>query len=118
MKKKKAEGLGDTVHNILKATGIDKVAKFVLGEDCGCEERREEWNKRWRYKKLNCLTEEHYKWLTEFFDRSPNRVTASEVKTIFEIHNTVFSNKQEVSSCGSCISSMLSDLNIIYKSYE
>ena len=32
-KKKQAEGLGDTVENILEATGIAKVAKWVLGED-------------------------------------------------------------------------------------
>ncbi|MFM1755055.1 MAG: hypothetical protein RLZZ236_1994, partial [Bacteroidota bacterium] len=38
-RKKKAEGLGDTVESILKATHIDKVAKWLLGEDCGCNER-------------------------------------------------------------------------------
>jgi len=29
--KKKATGLGDTVEQVLEATGIAKVAKFVLG---------------------------------------------------------------------------------------
>ena len=37
---KQSEGLGDTVEKVFKATGIDKVAKFILGEDCGCEERK------------------------------------------------------------------------------
>jgi len=36
---KKSKGLGDSIEKVLKATGIDKVAKAVLGDDCGCEER-------------------------------------------------------------------------------
>ena len=40
-KKQKSKGLGDTVEKVFKATGVDKVAKWVLGEDCGCDERKE-----------------------------------------------------------------------------
>jgi hypothetical protein len=43
--KKKAEGLGDTVEQVLEATGVSKVAKFILGEDCGCEERKAKLNR-------------------------------------------------------------------------
>ena len=46
----KSKGLGDTVEKITKATGIDKVAKFILGEDCGCEERKQKLNKLFPYK--------------------------------------------------------------------
>ena len=31
----KSKGLGDTIEKITKATGIDKVAKAVLGDDSG-----------------------------------------------------------------------------------
>jgi len=44
-RKRKPKGLGDTVENVLKATGIDKIAKFVLGEDCNCDKRKEKLNK-------------------------------------------------------------------------
>ena len=37
----KSKGLGDSIEKITKATGIDKVAKFILGEDCGCQARQE-----------------------------------------------------------------------------
>ena len=43
-RKKQAEGLGDTVENILETTGIAKVAKFIMGEDCGCDKRKEKLN--------------------------------------------------------------------------
>ena len=31
------KGLGDSIEKVFKKTGIDKVAKKVLGEDCGCK---------------------------------------------------------------------------------
>ncbi len=40
--------LGDIVYYITKYTGIRWVVKSVsklLGVDCGCDERREKWNK-------------------------------------------------------------------------
>ena len=42
--KKKSEGLGDSIAKVTKATGIDKLVKFVAGEDCGCDKRRDDWN--------------------------------------------------------------------------
>ena len=32
--KKTSKGFGDTVEKVFQATGIDKVAKWLLGEDC------------------------------------------------------------------------------------
>lgn len=37
---KESKGLGDTIEKVFKATGIDKVAKKVLGDDCGCEKKK------------------------------------------------------------------------------
>ena len=39
-----SKGLGDTVEKVLEATGISKVAKWILGEDCGCDERKAKLN--------------------------------------------------------------------------
>ena len=33
----KSKGLGDSLEKVIKTMGIDKVAKAVLGDDCGCE---------------------------------------------------------------------------------
>jgi hypothetical protein len=33
-------GAGDIVHSVTRATGLDRVAKAVLGDDCGCAKRR------------------------------------------------------------------------------
>mgnify|MGYP006292565951 FL=1 len=54
-RKPKAQGLGDTVEQVLEVTGIGKVAKWVLGEDCKCDERKEKLNKIFPYRKISCI---------------------------------------------------------------
>ena len=44
---KAGQGLGDSVADVTKLTGLDKVADTysrLTGRDCGCEERREKLN--------------------------------------------------------------------------
>lgn len=52
---KNHRGLGDTVESVTKATGIktvvEKTAKAMGIEDCGCGRRREELNQKFSYKK-------------------------------------------------------------------
>jgi len=47
---KPSEGLGDTVYKILKLIGIKKLVE-AIHSNCGCESRREKWNKMFPYKK-------------------------------------------------------------------
>ena len=117
-RKKKAEGLGDTVENILEVTGIAKVAKWVLGEDCGCEERKQKLNDLWRYKKPECLTEDEYKYLDTFFNRGTSSVKPSEQRELLKIYNRVLHEKQQPTSCGSCLRDIVNKLNQLYAIYK
>ena len=55
-RKQRAKGVGDIVEEVLEKTGAAKVAKFILGEDCGCEDRKEKLNELFRTtKKPDCL---------------------------------------------------------------
>jgi len=47
----KHKGLGDTIESITKFTGIKWLAKKILGEDCGCDERQEKLNDLVSYNK-------------------------------------------------------------------
>jgi len=47
--KEKPKGLGDTVENILEATGIAKVVKSVI-KTCNCTKRKDYLNKVVPYK--------------------------------------------------------------------
>ena len=81
-KKYKSRGLGDTLEKVFQKTGIDKVAKLVLGEDCGCDTRRDRLNKLFPYKITECLNEEEYKYLDKYFSETRNSVHPQTQKTI------------------------------------
>ena len=114
----KAKGLGDTVEKITKATGIDKLVKFVAGEDCGCKERKEKLNKLFPYKKVNCLEESEYKYLDTFFKANAKSVNGDAQKKLVEISNRVFNERKTTSTCNSCVISMVNRLNKLYKEYD
>jgi len=117
-KKKQAEGLGDTVENILEVTGIAKVAKWVLGEDCGCEERKAKLNNLWRYTKPECLTEDEYKYLDEFYFNLKSSVSPNQQRELLKIYNRVFKQKMQPTSCGSCVREIVNKLNTLYAIYK
>lgn len=115
----KSTGLGDTVEKVLKATGIDKAAKFILGEDCGCDERREVLNKAFPYNKPECLTEDEYNYLDGYFTRRSNTVTQDMQKNILAIYNRVFKDNVQPTGCGSCfLSNVHKKIEVIYKEYK
>jgi len=116
---KKAEGLGDTVEQVLEATGVSKVAKFILGEDCGCEERKAKLNRMFPYKKPNCLLEHEYNYLNEFYNRErKNTISVSEQAVLSEIYQRVFNQRVQMSSsCGSCWRDTISKLKKVYDEY-
>ena len=117
-KKIQAKGLGDTVESVLKATGIDKVAKFILGEDCGCEERKAKLNALFPYKKPLCLTESEYTWLKDWIDTKTNEVTPSDQAQILSIYNRIFLQRNEPSNCSSCLKDMVDQLKTVMLTYE
>lgn len=116
---KKAEGLGDTVEQVLEATGISKAAKFILGEDCGCEERKAKLNKMFPYKKPNCLQEDEYNTLKAFFNReNKSTISVSQQNDLSKIYQKVFNQRVLMSSsCGSCWRDAVSKLKKVYDEY-
>ena len=114
-----ARGLGDTIEKVFKATGIDKVAKFILGEDCGCEERKQKLNILFPYRKPLCLTEDEYNYLNTFFQReNKTQLKPTEQLALLKISNRVFKEKQEPTTCKSCVKEIIERLNKIYEEYK
>ena len=113
-----SKGLGDTVEKVLEVTGIAKVAKWLLGEDCGCDERKEKLNKMFRYKKILCLTEQEHERLKLWFDKNTSVVRPSEQKMLFEIHSRIFQVRNELTSCASCVTERVNDLKKVFNEYK
>ena len=117
--KKKSEGLGDTIAKVTKKTGIDKLVKFVAGEDCGCDKRREKLNKLFPYNSnIKCLQEDEYHILSGWFAIKRSTVTPNEQAELRKIYNRVFNKKTTASSCSSCVRDMVDRLRTVYLEYE
>ena len=113
-------GLGDTIQTITQATGIDKLVKFIAGEDCGCDQRKEKLNKLFRYKQPLCLTEQEYNYLTEFQKVKSTTLTKQEGDEVAIIWNRVFQSKKFYRPCTcnpKAWQTMIDELLIIYKEY-
>lgn len=118
---KTSSGVGDTVEKITEATGIKKMVKFLAGEDCGCDQRKDKLNTLFPYNKPNCLTEDEFDFLTEIFsdERWEFRTVVSEKqKKIYAIKNRVFNTLDTPTGCGSCVFDRLKVLHKVYKEYS
>jgi hypothetical protein len=116
--RKKAEGLGDTIEQVLEVTKIAKVAKWILGEDCGCEERKEKLNKLFKYAKPKCLTEDEHKYLSESDVLNKNIIIPSEQRELLKIYNRVFNKRMQPTSCGSCVREVVNGLQSVINEYK
>jgi len=118
-KNHEADGLGTKVEKVFKKVGIDKAAKFVLGDDCGCDERKETLNKMFPSKKIECLTEDEYNYLDTFFSVKRSTVTPVQQNELILIYNRVFNGNAVATSCGSCfLNGVYDKLNKIFNQYN
>tara|TARA_R100000664_G_scaffold33743_1_gene51811 strand:- start:1872 stop:2225 length:354 start_codon:yes stop_codon:yes gene_type:complete len=110
----KSKGLGDSIEKVFKATGIDKVAKKVLGDDCGCEERKEKLNKMFPYART--LTPDEISVYESVMSRTKNNILKREDQSILlKIYNKVFNTNKKPSSCSPCVKSMVDKLEKVYQ---
>jgi hypothetical protein len=110
----KSKGLGDSIEKALKATGIDKVAKKVLGDDCGCEERKEALNKMFPYAKVRQFTEDEMSIYESVLPRIGSTVKREDQAILVKLYNKVFNSNKKPSSCGSCVQQTIAQLAKVY----
>ena len=111
-----SQGLGDTVEKITKATGIKKAVKFLAGEDCGCDERKEKLNELFRYKKPECLSESEFDLIKMAVDTNKNKFTPNEQELFKNIYERIFKVKVECTPC-SFAKVVWKDLLAVYNQY-
>ena len=117
-KKKASKGLGDTVEKITEVTGVKKATKFLFGEDCGCDERKEKLNKMFPYsKKPECLKQKEFKFLDRVYKANARALSREDNRELYTIYNRVFNAKKVSTTCGSCVKSVMNELKKIYDEY-
>tara|TARA_R100001530_G_scaffold42503_1_gene32391 strand:- start:140 stop:520 length:381 start_codon:yes stop_codon:yes gene_type:complete len=112
--KKKSKGLGDSVEKVLKATGIDKVAKKVLGDDCGCDKRKEALNKMFPYANVRQFTEDEMSIYESVLPRIKGTVSGQDQAILVKLYNKVFNSNKKTSSCGKCVQQTVAQLAKVY----
>ena len=121
--KNQSTGLGDTIKKVTSALGIDKAVKYIFdkaGRDCGCDARQEMLNQKFKYDVPKCLEEDEYNYLKENLLKFKQRnvVSGQEQKQLIKIYNRVFKRQKKMSSCASCVQSLVTELIILFKTYE
>jgi hypothetical protein len=112
------KGFGDTVAKITEVTGIKKLVKLIAGDDCGCDERKEILNRKFKYKNINCVSEEDYNYLNDFFALNTLKVTNTQQVRLNKIHNHIFSTRKSTSSCVSCVIKTVENLRKYLQVYN
>ena len=111
--KQKSKGLGDSIEKVLKKTGIDKVAKKVLGDDCGCEERKKALNKMFPYSRQ--FTPDEISIYESVLPRiKGERISGKDQAIMVKLYNKVFNANKKTSSCGFCVQQTLAKLAKVY----
>ena len=109
------KGLGDVVESITKATGIDKLVHKVVGEDCGCDERKAKLNQMFPfYKPMN---EERLKLMEDVIIPAWKRkvMTPQEKRTMYDLYEVTFSKRVRPTSCSSCLRNYAQKLIDVYE---
>ncbi len=114
----KTTGLGNTEEKVLRKTGIDKVAKAVLGDDCGCDKRQELLNDLFPYKKYNAPTDEELDIIEWLFTDAKNTISGSMVKEVYSVYNRIFNDKIRPTNCSSCFKPVKQKLLKIHNEFN
>ena len=71
------------------------------------------------YEKPNCLTEDEYNYLADWFKQRRSTVTRDQQNSLVNIYNRVFNDNVEGTSCAPCfVNSVLKKLEKVYRKYK
>ena len=111
-------GLGDSIEKITEATGIKAAVKFIAGEDCGCDKRKEKLNELFNYNKPECLTEDEYNYLVDEMRVSKNTINQTTQLKMLKVYNRVFHQNKQATSCGPCFKEVYDSLRKLINEYN
>jgi len=114
----KSKGIGDDIAKLTKATGIDKLAKKVLGDDCGCEERRKKLNQMFpHFRNIRQFTEDEIKIYEDIIPviEKNKQIKAEQKIVINNLYKSIFGNKPKWSNCGNCNIKIIDNLKKVYE---
>ena len=115
----KPVGLGDIVAKITEVTGIKKLVESIT-DDCGCDERKEKFNKIpvWSRRKVRCIEPDDYVYIKNILDNNINKFTFEDRKRVVKVYNHVFRTNVKNTKCSPCIKGHLESLQNYISIYD
>ena len=104
-RKKKSEGLGDTIEKALDSPILKPITKAITkaifkdGEDCGCDKRKVKLNKVFKYKRkaLRCLDEQELKSYQKYVQRRTlNKWEQEDIQLLIDLYAKVFAIQYKI----------------------
>ena len=71
-----------------------------------------------RHNKIECLNEDEYEFLQEWFSKRRTTVNHEYKVRLYEIYNRIFNKNQKPSSCSSCVVSVILRLEKVFNEYR
>jgi len=122
------EELGDKVEKVFEFTGVKALVKYVFGEDCGCDERKENLNllsksikEKLAYaftSKVSPLTLSEYEYLESVIKTNPRVLDVNQQARFLEIYNRVFRATITPTGCQDCWRTIYGNLRQLVKIYN
>ena len=122
------EELGDKVEKVFEYTGVKALVKYVFGEDCGCDERKENLNllsksikEKLAYaftSKVSPLTLSEYEYLESVIKTNPRVLDVNQQARFLEIYNRVFRATITPTGCQDCWRTIYGNLRQLVKIYN
>ena len=122
------EELGDKVEKVFEFTGVKALVKYVFGEDCGCDERKENLNllsksikEKLAYaftSKVSPLTLSEYEYLESVIKTNPRVLDVNQQARFLEIYNRVFRATMKPTGCQDCWRTIYGNLRQLVKIYN
>lgn len=114
--KKKSKGLGDVIEKVTKATGIKAAVKTLIGENCGCDERREKLNELFpMYKNISMDASQRIIWENLQKPLESGRLRGKNSQLFRALYDELFEKRHKWCGCGNETPRRIETIKKIYE---
>lgn len=114
-KKNTPKGLGDVVETVARVSGVKSLVEAIVGDDCGCEERRKALNARFPFKEAKMSEDDKLLWTKHFSGwKTQQLVTSTDQRIALDIWNRSSRPRRKFSRCSPCVRNLLEDLTFLF----
>tara|TARA_R110002110_G_scaffold42778_3_gene133921 strand:- start:637 stop:1005 length:369 start_codon:yes stop_codon:yes gene_type:complete len=99
--KSKPKGLGDIVEKVATVTGVKSAVDTLIGEECGCTERRDKLNELFpMYKNIEMSNDQRQVWEDLQPAIATGRLRGKDSQNFKTLYDDIFEKRHKWCGCG------------------